>query len=531
MTARYFNTEGLCVPWMHYMVDTTPMIRTIIDEYVDRGKYFTINRARQYGKTTTLSRLEAALKPDHVVIRLSFEGWDDSAMEDLSLFVDAFVSAVARSLDREGLLSAVEETWLSAPRPVTIERFRVHLENLIRAIDVPTVMMIDEIDKSSQSQLVLNFLGMLRTMYLDREDYGSVAFQSVILAGVTDVKRLKSGMRPDGEHRLNSPWNIAATFDVDMSFHPDRIATMLEAYEADHATGMDVAAVAERIYHYTSGYPFLVSALCQAMDVHGLAWSPAGVDEAEIIVVKRDEVSLFDSLMHHLEDADFRAVTRAILLDGAVIPFTSSDPAIGLGRMYGVFVQRDGRTAIANIMFETRLMSYFVSVSATRALVATHVGDADSYVVGGRLDMGRVMSRFSEFMREQYRDRDGSFIEREGRLVFLAFLTPIINGAGTCYLEPETRGGQRMDLAVHYGGEELIVEFKIWHGARRDEQAQHQLAAYVKARGYETGWLLSFTDQRRMPRHDATVKIELEPEGSSSVTIHETVIAYHDTRS
>ncbi len=47
-------------------------------------------------------------------------------------------------------------------------------------------------------------------------------------------------LRPEEKHSYNSPWNIAARFDVDMSFSAPEIATMLEAYEADHRTGMDV---------------------------------------------------------------------------------------------------------------------------------------------------------------------------------------------------------------------------------------------------------------------------------------------------
>lgn len=43
-------------------------------------------------------------------------------------------------------------------------------------------------------------------------------FKSVILAGVYDIKNLKHKLRNDDEHKYNSPWNIAADFNVDMSF-------------------------------------------------------------------------------------------------------------------------------------------------------------------------------------------------------------------------------------------------------------------------------------------------------------------------
>ena len=51
---KKFNITGLCIPQYHYMADVQDKVRRIIEEYVDRDEYFTINRARQYGKTTIL---------------------------------------------------------------------------------------------------------------------------------------------------------------------------------------------------------------------------------------------------------------------------------------------------------------------------------------------------------------------------------------------------------------------------------------------------------------------------------------------
>lgn len=53
---RVFNTTGICDPTQHYMVDLTQRLAEV-RKLVDDGKYFTINRARQFGKTTTLHAL------------------------------------------------------------------------------------------------------------------------------------------------------------------------------------------------------------------------------------------------------------------------------------------------------------------------------------------------------------------------------------------------------------------------------------------------------------------------------------------
>ena len=107
------------------------------------------------------------------------------------------------------------------------------------------------------------------------------------------MRHLKSKIRDEDQHKVNSPWNIresneengglptfdectrqaqnhfalvATPFKVDMSFSADGIKSMLEEYEGDHHTGMDVAQMAGLIYAQTSGYPFLVSRLCQLID-------------------------------------------------------------------------------------------------------------------------------------------------------------------------------------------------------------------------------------------------------------------------
>ena len=55
---KEFNTTGICNPEKHYMVDISGRIKKIKLDLVDKGKYFCINRARQYGKTTTISALK-----------------------------------------------------------------------------------------------------------------------------------------------------------------------------------------------------------------------------------------------------------------------------------------------------------------------------------------------------------------------------------------------------------------------------------------------------------------------------------------
>ena len=91
--------------------------------------------------------------------------------------------------------------------------------------------MIDEVDKSSDNQIFLSFLGLLREKYLKWQQGKDETFQSVILAGVYDVKTLKLKLHPQEEMKYNSPWNIAVDFQMDMSFDCEDIESMLKEYE------------------------------------------------------------------------------------------------------------------------------------------------------------------------------------------------------------------------------------------------------------------------------------------------------------
>ena len=72
--------------------------------------------------------------------------------------------------------------------------------------------MIDEVDKSSNNQLFLDFLGMLRNKYLKRSKPGQLTFHSVILVGVHDVKSLKTKMQKGLRTQIQQPLEYCRGF-------------------------------------------------------------------------------------------------------------------------------------------------------------------------------------------------------------------------------------------------------------------------------------------------------------------------------
>ena len=117
------------------------------------------------------------------------------------------------------------------PHNFRLQRLFEELSDICGAADKRIVLIIDEVDSAANNQVFLDFLAQLRAYYIDRDIQPT--FQSVILAGVYDVKNLRRKIRPDDEHKMNSPWNIAADFNIDLSFSEEEISGMLREYEMD----------------------------------------------------------------------------------------------------------------------------------------------------------------------------------------------------------------------------------------------------------------------------------------------------------
>ena len=106
-------------------------------------------------------------------------------------------------------------------------------------IGKPIVLLVDDADEYGNQLRFISFLGFLRNNYLEREKFGQKStIHSVILACKQDIRNIVV-YDSFGDRVKNSPWNIAADFNVDMTFHPEEIAQMLGDYENDTHTGMD----------------------------------------------------------------------------------------------------------------------------------------------------------------------------------------------------------------------------------------------------------------------------------------------------
>lgn len=529
--SKKFNVTGMCIPEENYMVDMSSKIDKIVTSYIKEGKYFTMNRARQFGKTTTLYLLEERLKDEYIVLSLSFEAAHEYFQSPMHL-VQGLIMDISDALVMQGISDDIIEMWNS---PISEEfpmrSLGTKITRLCKQCTKEIILMIDEVDQSSDNQIFLTFLGLLRSKYLSQRKGKDVTFKSVILAGVYDIKNLKLKLHPGEESKYNSPWiaregnessknlflfddcprnqmeftpfDVAADFTLDMYYHPEDIASMLQDYENDHQTGMNIPAISQLIYEYTSGYPYLVSRIGQLVEEKLLekeefpnrtsAWTRKGILAAEQIL-RKETNTLFDDIIKKLQEyPQLKDMIQNILFTGSAYPFDKENYLINLGVTFGFLKEKNGVVALSNRIFETRLYDWFLSEMALdNAMYQAGSTDRSQYIVSGMLQMDQVMQKFYEYFNEIYQDSDDKFIEKHGRKLFLLYLKPIINGTGNYYIEAQTRDLKRTDIIVDYLGVRHIIELKIWHGEEYNRRGEDQLFGYLDFFKKDNGYLLSF---------------------------------------
>lgn len=478
------------------MMDNSAKVKEIMT-LIENGEYFTINRPRQYGKTTTLHFLAEELKKlePYLSIEMNFQGIDEQWHQSDNTFAQMFMQQLQKALK---FTAPDAFTFLKGLEPAVqdMDNLSDAVTELVYQLKKKVVLIIDEVDASSNFLPFLNFLGMLRTKYMARFRPHQATFHSIVLAGVHDIKMLKYKLRPEDQAEYNSPWNIAADFKVDMSFNPIEIAPMLEEYCQAEGVKMNIPAIAGRLHYYTSGYPFLVSKLCKTIAEDILpgrteqCWTLDDVEQSVQLLLKENNTN-FDSLIKNMENnPGLYDLVHRVIINGDNIPFNPDEPITHLGRMYGIFKSND-RLKIHNRLYEQRLYNYMV--------VKTLISLDDKYDYGGhfvtddnRLDLEAVLLKFQHFMKMEYSQKDKSFLERHGRLVFLSFLNPILNGKGHAFKEVEISEEKRLDITITFYRHKYIVELKRWYGEKYHQKGIKQLSGYLDAHGLAEGYVVVF---------------------------------------
>ncbi len=506
---KEFNVTGLCLPKRHYMADVSQKLAQAY-KMIEKGNYFIINRPRQYGKTTTMHALRIQLiqSRDYIVFHTSFEGIGDMVFQDEKMFSNSFLNLLEKYAPESApeLQSFLQEKALETD---SLEALGEAITALCVKAAKKVVVLIDEVDKSSNNQLFVSFLGMLRDKYLDRARIPT--FHAVILSGVHDVKSLKLKIRSNEAQTYNSPWNIATIFNVNMNLLPHEVKPMLEDYMQEQGVVMDAQAIANRLFYFTSGYPYLTSHLCKFIDEEILPnktakeWTEADVHTAFRLLLRERNNANFDTVVKNLKEyPNLYQLVYAMVIDGVTLPYNDYDATISLGILHGIFGRSEsGTLMIHNRIYREIIADMMISEWRTNSIIhRTRNTDVFDYVSqyhlpNKGLDMQKVLENFQAFMRKEYSNKDRDFLEREGRLIFLAFIKPIINGVGSDFKEPQISEEKRLDVVITYHHHQYVAELKIWHGEAAHQKGLEQLADYLEHLGLSEGYLLIFDHSKK----------------------------------
>ena len=344
------------------MVDISERINQM-EELIAEGHYLTINRGRQFGKTTLYFHMLKQLRENYVAFSITFEGVEDDVFESPETLAYSIVEKMYKNIKRirndeavdvvKKIIEGVLDNY-SAKKQMSFDDFSEFVSDLCDESPKPVVLIIDEGDNASNYDSFISLLGLFRSSFLRRHECPT--FQSVVLTGVHDIRNLtyKNHEFP------NSPYNIATPLTIDMTFNAGEIKKMLEEYEMDHHTSMNTGIIAQLIHDYTSGYPFLVSKLCFIMDEHPYNWTVDGV-MAAVNELLSEKNTLFTEFYNLMEDYPALKTLVKDVLHGQHVLFSVNIPEIKLAATFNWLIDDHGTVKIANRIFEMWLKNIFVT--------------------------------------------------------------------------------------------------------------------------------------------------------------------------
>lgn len=228
-------------------------------------------------------------------------------------------------------------------------------------------------------------------------------------------------------------------------------------------------------------------------------WQEEDIESAFVRLVKENySTSNFDDINKNLENnTELYNLVFKIIMEGEPVSFNIGNPVIQLGALSGILADSPEGAVIHNRVYQQRILNYMASKIEISTLMEGY-NFRDSFInKDNTLDIKKILLKFQEFMKMQYTEKDEEFLDKDGRLVFLAFLKPIINGKGFDFKEVQVSEEKRLDLVITYLNSQYIVELKKWYGESYHKKGIKQLCGYLESLGRKKGYLVIFDFRSR----------------------------------
>ena len=234
-------------------------------------------------------------------------------------------------------------------------------------------------------------------------------------------------------------------------------------------------------------------------------WTEFDIETAADKLIRAERSTTnFDTLIKNLENSpELYDLIYRLVIEGEYIPYNLHAPVVNFALQHGIVSNGPEGLMIQNRIYAEVIANY-MTVKTIVERKSLHVETSAAYLLDNNaLDMRKVLLKFQELMKIEYSERilrhqaphdrkDDSFIERNGRLIFLAFLKPIINGKGYAFKERGISEERRMDIAVTFFQHKYIIELKMWRGNVVHKKGLVQLRDYLDRQNQNQGYLVVF---------------------------------------
>ncbi|MDA0323007.1 MAG: PD-(D/E)XK nuclease domain-containing protein, partial [Verrucomicrobia bacterium] len=487
--ARYFNTTGPCMPHMHYMLPPADrLIGASLDRYIRDQLYWVLHAPRQTGKTTFLQSWMREI---------------NSGTEAIACYVS--VECCQGVAEAERAIPAILHTiahwaaWAGIPvPPIPDSPCEAALNEQVTAwaalcAPKPLVVLFDEVDVL-EGPAMISFLRQLRGGFASR---GVSKFPvSIALVGMRDLRDYLAHSKDGIPVNPGSPFNIKHSSVSLGNFSQADIAALTAQHtgETGQVFGEDALA---RIWHYTSGQPWLVNALCEKIVYETAptgkvdAVTAAHVDAAKELLIQ-SRATHIDSLGERLKDDRVRKVIQPMIIGQTDAALGRADRDVEFCMDLGL-IAWEGSLVIANAIYREVIARYLSQNFQDNIPEPEFRWKRDD----GGLDMDALLAEFQKFWRRHAEmwEEKADYTEAFPHLLLMAFLQRVVNGGGN--IEREYAAGRgRVDLMIDYGGRRNIIEIKLVHPAdgRQTtlEEGLEQIARYENTVGADTLHLVIF---------------------------------------
>ena len=361
---------------------------------------------RQMGKSSLMVRTAEALRDEgirSVIIDLSSIGAEGVTQEQWHL---GLLDLMGESLDLETDVIAWWQTYAHLGMSQRLILF--YEEVLLAEVEVPVVILIDEIDTTLNLDFSDDFFAAIRYVYNARARVAAFERLSFVLIGVATPSELVSDPR-------RTPFNIGGRVDLtDFTFAEAKPFARGLGLPSDEAE-----QVLRWVLSWTGGHPFLTQRLCKVIaDNHHDTWTEGDV-EAVVHATFFGEQSEQDSNLLFIRDwltgrshdpLAVLSVYRNVRLGRRAVRDEEQSVVKSHLKLSGVVLRENGVLLVRNPIYETVFDRQWIKahwpVSRLRRIPPAIWGLIVALVVVvGLLAWGLKVQQDSKQQIEEARDR------------------------------------------------------------------------------------------------------------------------------